>query len=258
MMHRSNVLLRMINSFVNGMIVLVLVVVGLYAVYALWDNHQIYSAAEDVQADMIQLKPEIEEGGGASFEELLNVNPDVCAWVTLDGTHIDYPILQGETNLTYINTDVYRNFALAGSIFLDSRNHDDFSDGYSLLYGHHMENGGMFGDLDLYKDKLFLEQHTTGMLLLPDKTYDLEVFACCVTNASDENLFVPDHWETNVDGLFAYAEKKAVSCCDAMDEIVDMEHPQILALSTCDTDFANARTVVLAAMEPHDEDREVD
>ena len=134
-------MLRAANALISLAVGLCLAVCGAYAGYALWDNRQVYSAAENVQIEMQKLKPEVsEEVGetGPSFAELLAVNPDVCAWLTVDNTRIDYPVLQGETNLDYINTDVYGNFALAGSIFLDSRNAPTFADGYSLLYGHHM------------------------------------------------------------------------------------------------------------------------
>ena len=52
-----------------------------------------------------------------SLQELQKINPDVCAWLTVDGTKIDYPVVQGETNLEYINQDIYGEFALSGSIF---------------------------------------------------------------------------------------------------------------------------------------------
>lgn len=246
------------NFLVNFIILASLVAAGLYAVYALWDNQRIYSAADNVQADMIKLKPVIEEDGGASFEELLAVNPDVCAWVTLDGTEIDYPVLQGETNLTYINTDVYGNFALAGSIFLDSRNDSTFADSYSLLYGHHMENSGMFGDLDLYKDEAFFRENTTGTLILPDRAYDLEIFACLVTAASDKNIFEPEQWRTDIDDLIAHAEETALHLHqEEITELNQVEHPQVLALSTCATEFTDARTIILAVMTPHTAEQEV-
>lgn len=248
---KPNVILRILNFVTNTFVILVLFVIGLYAAYALWDNQQIYSAADDVRADMLQLKPKAEEDGGASFEELLAINPDVRAWVTLDGTGVDYPVLQGENNLTYVNTDVYGNFALAGSVFLDSRNQDDFSDPYSLLYGHHMDNGGMFGDLDNYKDADFFDEHTTGTLLLPDRSYALEIFACCVTNASDENIFNPDRWQEGIDDLMMYAQETALHYRDiSMNNNESAEELQVLALSTCDTDFTDARTIVLAVMIP--------
>ena len=93
----------------------------------------------------------------------------MCAWLTVDGTKIDYPVVQGETNLEYINQDIYGEFALSGSIFLDSRNDRKFIDSYSLLYGHHMDNGAMFGDVMNYKEKEYFESHKTGTLYLNEQ-----------------------------------------------------------------------------------------
>lgn len=242
--------LRAANSVISFIVAVSLCMAGLYAAYALWDNSRIYSAAENVQADLVKLKPAVEEDGGASFEELLAINPDVCAWVTLDNTKVDYPILQGETNLTYINTDVYGEFALAGSIFLDSRNDNGFTDEYSLLYGHHMENGSMFGDLDLYKEEEFFRENTTGTLILPDRAYNLEIFACLLVNASDEFIYKPERWQAEIDELLPYVREKSMYLHeDVLTKLEQMSKPQILALSTCSSEFTDARTIILAAME---------
>ena len=250
----SRWILKTANSLLNWVVILCLCVAGAYAVYALWDNNRIYAAANDVQADMIKIKPAAEEDGGASFAELLAINPDVCAWVTLDNTNIDYPVLQGSTNLTYINQDVYGNFALAGSIFLDTRNERDFSDAYSLLYGHHMENSGMFGDLDLYKDQTFFDENTTGTLILPDRAYHLEIFACLVLDAGDDAIFDPERWQTDIDVLLSYARDNNLHLREeTINQLERMDNPQILALSTCSTEFTDARTIILAVMEPYQE-----
>ena len=237
---------------VNLIVILCLCTAGIYAAYALWDNDRIYSAASDVQADMIKIKPAVAEDGRASFEELLAINPDVCAWVTLDNTKIDYPVLQGSTNLTYINRDVYGSFALAGSIFLDTRSSRDFSDAYSLLYGHHMENGGMFGDLDLYKDQTFFNENSTGMLILPDRAYNLEIFACLLIDAGEDAIFDPEQQQTDIDGLLSYARKNNLHLRrEAINKLERLDTPQVLALSTCSTEFTDARTIILAVMEPY-------
>lgn len=236
----------------NLVVILSLSVAGIYAAYALWDNSRVYAIANDVQADMVKIKPVVEEEGGASFEELLAINPDVCAWVTVDNTNIDLPVLQGSTNLTYINLDVYGNFALAGSIFLDTRNERDFSDAYSLLYGHHMENSGMFGDLDLYKDQSFFDDNKTGMLILPDRSYNLEIFACLLVDAGEDTIFDPELWQTDINGLLSFAENNSLHLREeTIDELGQMENPKVLALSTCSTEFTDARTIILAVMEPY-------
>lgn len=247
------IFLKAANGLVSFIVTMCLCIAGLYSVYALWDNSQVYVAAENVQADMVKLKPMAMEEGGASFEELLKVNSDVCAWINIDNTNIDFPVLQGATNLTYINMDVYGNFALAGSIFLDSRNDHDFRDTFSLLYGHHMANGNMFGDLDKFKEEVFFRENKTGTLLLPDRIYDLEIYACLLVPASEDLIFEPQEYQGEIDSLLNYIEKNALYY-DA-DTIAGLrpagDDIQILALSTCGTEFTDARTIILTVMKPH-------
>lgn len=251
----ARLIFRLCNAIVNLILIVALLVSGAYSVYALWDNNQVLSAAGDVQADMIQLKPQIEpeaEDNSASFEELLAINPDVVGWVSLDNTRVDFPVLQGASNLTYINTDVYGNFALAGSIFLDSRNSRDFSDSYCLLYGHHMANGNMFGDLDLYKDEDFFRANRTGTLILPEKTYNLEIISCMLVGASDDYIFEPDSTRYNINSLLQYAETKSLFVNeDVLTRAKETEDLQILALSTCSSEFTDARTIVLTVMDSY-------
>lgn len=223
------------------------------ACYALWDNNRVYASAGDVQEDMIKLKPKVEEDENSpSFEELIAVNSDVRAWVSLDNTKIDYPILQGVTNLSYINTDVYGNFALAGSIFLDSRNDANFRDTYSLLYGHNMENGRMFGDLNLYKEESFFRENQTGVLILPDRVYKLEIYACLIVSASEELIFEPSQWQGDIDKLIRFTENNALYLNNDLAKSVKSVNkvPQILSFTTCSSEFTDARTVILAVMKP--------
>ena len=98
--------------------------------------------------------------------ELLAINPDVRGWLTIDGTHVDYPIVQGEDDMEYVNKGVYGEFSLSGTVFLDSENTSDFSDCYNLLFGHHMANGAMFGDVVRFTDRTYFEKHQTGTTFL--------------------------------------------------------------------------------------------
>ncbi len=253
----SRLFLRACNSLVNLIVILALMLSGSYAVYALWDNNQVLDSALDVQADMIKLKPdivisdEVEPDNSQSFAELLAVNEDVRAWLTMDNTHIDFPVLQGANNLTYINKDVYGNFALAGSIYLDSNNHPQFEDRFSLLYGHHMSDGRMFGDLDLYKDETFFEENRTGTLILPQNIFNLHIIACLVVSANDRWFFEPLSVQENIDGLLNYVEENALYLHrDMLRKARETEGVQLMALSTCSSEFSDARTIVLVWMEP--------
>ncbi len=238
---------RMIDSFVSLVLVLAIVLLGSYSAFALWDNKQVYSAAKDVQIKMQELKPDIEAEEGPSLSQLVSIHPDVKGWLTLDGTAIDYPVLQGESNLSYINTDVYGNFALAGSIFMDCRNNGDFSDSYNLIYGHHMANSNMFGDLDLYREEPFFRENRTGILMTEGKVYDLQLFAVLVISASEDQIFEV-RAEKDLKSLFSFIEKEALY----HRELPELnEGTKILALTTCSSDFSDARTIVIAEMKKH-------
>ena len=252
----SGYIQRFLNFIISFFLIVIFIIAAAYALFVLNDNHRVYSAAENVQEDMLKLKPDKER---PDFSKLLSINPDVCAWLTMDGTHIDFPVLQGETNLTYINRDVYGEFALAGSIFLDSQNAKDFSDSYHLLYGHHMASGNMFGDLDLYKKKAFFKKNDTGTLLLPDRVYRLKVAAVLITGVSDDHIFQLRNWpKTWKEGQLDYIRSHALFAReDVLDDLEKCEHPQMVALTTCTSEFTDARTVVLAQMIPEkDADRE--
>lgn len=252
-------IIRAINKIVNVVLAVTLFVLGAYACYALWDNHQIYQMAENVQADMLRLKPEDTEDASPSFEELIKINPDACAWVTMDNTRIDSPILQGETNLTYINTDVYGNFSLAGSLFLDTRCSRDFDDIYSLIYGHHMENGSMFGDLDLYKEQKFFEKNRTGTLMLPKQVKPLQTVACMLVEASEEEIFEPEMWKEDIHEFLKYVRENSLFHDEVLLNYLEKQvyqnledgsfkMPEIVVLSTCSSEFTNARTILVTVV----------
>ena len=253
-------IIRGINDFITMIVFLVLMIIAAYACYALWDNAQIYQEASNVQEDMKRLKPLENEEESPSFAELLKINKDVCAWITMDNTGIDYPVLQGKDNMDYINTDVYGKFSLAGSIFLDTRCSEDFSDSYSLLYGHHMTNHLMFGDLDYYKEKDFFDENRTGALITQDNVYKLKTVACMMVGASEDRIFEPYIWENCLDELLIYIQSDALHYDKDEINLVRQKiedynqgtsniKPRIVALSTCSSDFTDARTILITSIQ---------
>jgi len=243
-------ILRFCQGTVNLATALALLLCGSIGVYALWDNSQVLASAADVREELLRWKPKASQiseenpDNGESFARLCQVNPDVCGWITMEGTGIDFPVVQGQNNMHYISRDVFGNFSLAGSIFLDSRDDPAFGESYALLYGHHMADGNMFGDLDLYKDEAFFRDHGSGELILPDRIYQLDTVACLVVGASDRYIFDPDYVRTNMDGLAGFLRENALYL---REDLLD-ETEKFLALSTCSTEFTDARTVVLARM----------
>lgn len=233
------------DTLLTTLLALVLGLVFLYACFALWDTWRIYDDA-GIDDNLLQYKPQLDQEEGAGFAELLAINPDVRAWLTLDDTHIDYPVVQGTDNTKYVNTDVYGAFSLSGSLFLDYRNASDFSDNYALIYGHHMEGGYMFGQLADFAEPIFFDQHRTGVLYLPQKTYQVEIFACMQTDAYDAAIYNPGNLpDAQMEELLSEIKDTAVQ----YREIGLTTQDHILALSTCSDTATNARTIVLGRLE---------
>ena len=229
----GSILLKLLNRLLDVAVLLTLLVTALYCVYCIWDNNTIYDAPLKLQQELRKQRPKEES---PSFEELQRLNPDVAAWLTLEGTGIDDPIVQGEDNLEYLNKNVYGEYALAGSIFLDSRCDRTFQGAYQLVYGHHMEKHRMFGDLDRYLEEDFVEEHTTGTLMVPGKTYPLMFLAVMKVDSAVFQQAVLTKGQ--------YVRKELL---EKLSEETDSW--AVLALSTCSSEKEEERIVVLMVYE---------
>ena len=168
------------------------------------------------------------------FDELLRINPDTVAWLTVDKTNIDHPVVQGKDNFEYLTKDFYGKYYAGGTLFLDYENKKDFSDKYSIIHGHHMDRGAMFGDLTKFKDKKYFYRHKTGTLLTPTYDYDLKIVAVGEYNAYDDRIYLVGGKRpirTIIDTAL-YRRK------------MDNMQNKILALSTCSGQMNDNRTVV--------------
>lgn len=163
---------------------------------------------------------------------------EAVAWITIDGSGVDYPVMQGTDNNVYLNTDPEGKYSLSGSIFLDFRNKSDFTDRYSVIYGHHMEYGLMFGVLDRFMEREFFESHKTGTLTVGGKKYPLNIFAAVKTDAGAACVFNPEDFN-NTDELETYISENA-------EHLSDRGSGKIIALTTCSEPSATGRWAVFA------------
>jgi len=248
----SRVALRLLNGIYGFVVGAVILAAAVISGYSIWDNTQVYRRAENVQNQIRQLKPEIDEEGKPNFDELSALNEDVVAWITVDGTNIDYPVLQGEDNLTYMNKDVYGEFSLAGSIFLDYRNKADFSDNYSLIYGHNMDKHLMFGDLVLFKDKEFFAENKDAVLLMINGiSRELNTVSVLQISAGTDEIFNPHHWDRDLKGFSDFLKENSIWYhTDMVDKLEKNPNKYgVVALATCSDGNTNDRTVLILIYE---------
>lgn len=104
------------------------------------------------------------------FAELRKINEDIVAWIQIPEIGVDYPVVQEDSEY-YLHHTFRKAANKAGSIFLDYRNHDDFTDRRVILYGHNMKDGSMFSNLKQYQDSVFRKNSDSAYLYLPEKTY---------------------------------------------------------------------------------------
>ena len=171
-----------------------------------------------------------------SFSQLLEINPDTVAWLTMDGTHIDHPVVRSADNFDYLDKGFDGRYYAGGTLFMDKDN-ESFEDAYCIIHGHHMAAGAMFGDINRYLDPEFFEKNQTGILLTPQYDYDIRVFASGVFNAYDRVIYSPDSGVPE-----AYIMENAINSRD----ISTAGH--VLALSTCLDDMTDNRAVVFCEL----------
>lgn len=206
--------------------------------YTCYDNYSLFYHAQD--KSLLKFKPELLSDGTVSMEQG-ELTDDVVGWLTIDDTSVDYPIMQGEENTDYLNIDPYGNYSLSGSIFMDSRNSGDCSDPFTLLYGHHMENGYMFGALDDFMDEAYFNAHRTGSLIVTNngesgRYYKLNIFAVSKTD-SRNHLFEPTTYTID----YPFVQEISNIYITPMDT-----NNRILGMSTCQSAETTGRLVLFA------------
>ena len=129
------------------------------------------------------------------FAGLREKNPDVVAWIqipTLEG--VNYPVVMGEDNAYYVNHNWEKQESEEGAIFLDFRNHSDFSQPHNILYGHCMKDGTMFQPLGQWEKESFLRGNDrTVLVYLPDEVRVYEIIGSERVNALDSRVYKTDY-----------------------------------------------------------------
>lgn len=219
---------------IDSIVLAILFLLALYGGYGIWDSHLLVNQGLAEQYERYKPKKETE-----SFQQLQAINKDVVGWLDVYGTNIDYPIVQGEDDWKYINTDVKGNYSLTGALFLSSRNKADFSDFNSIIYGHNMTPRIMFGNIKDFRDRAFFEEHKYGELFDGKQEYGICFFAVLNVDAYDTNVYKIANAEKN-----AYVEHLLEMSLHKRE--VDIEEgDRIVLLSTCSTTETNGRDILV-------------
>lgn len=175
-------------------------------------------------------------------------NDELVGWLSIEGTRIDHPVLQNEDDEYYLHHDFYGKDSKYGCLYV--RGQADLEAGTNfIIYGHHMKDGAMFGDLDLYAEEGFYREHPAVSFdtLYEERTYDIvAVFRSRVYNEEDDVFRYYQFYEAETQEEFDdfYDNVKALSLYDTGVEAQFGD--TFLTLSTCAYHVKDGRFVVVA------------
>ena len=168
------------------------------------------------------------------FQALQTKNPDIYAWIDIPDTVVSYPMLRSEEEDFYLVHNADKQKSNYGAIYTQSYNTATFDDFNTIIYGHNMNNGSMFGILKKYSDKEFFDSHRTINIYTPTQKLTYQVFAV-YTNDDSHILFSNDFSDMAVRRKYIADIQSGKKGGNIDSEIKLTEHSKIITLSTCTT-----------------------
>ena len=174
--HRGRRRKKRIGNFISTIILFIAIGVLIVCIYNLyqiqseyWEGDRDYKQLRELAIQETEAPTEEEPRFVIDFDALGDVNTDIKAWIRFDEPSIiDYPVVQGPNNTVYLHRTLSGYENTMGAIFINAGNNPDFTDRHTIIYGHNMNNGSMFGELDVYGERNFWEQYPYFYIYTPD------------------------------------------------------------------------------------------
>jgi sortase B len=186
------------------------------------------------------------------FDELRAQNPDIYAWILVPGTQVDYPVLQSETDNYYLDYNIDGSKGYPGCIYSNACNTRNFSDFITVLYGHNMKNGSMFGCLHSFEDVAFFDENDTILVYTPENrlTYEIEA----AIKFTDE--YIPAYYDIRtwdgaqefLNALSEYTEETGSHVREGVRLDAFEKNARLLTLSTCVSGERSRRYLIVGRL----------
>ena len=215
----------------------------------MWEYHVAKSAYTNISEKTAKVDPK-QFTGVVDWKALKKVNPDVQGWLYQKDTVINYPVVQGTDNDTYLHTRFDKQWSGGGTLFVDCRMEKDFKGFNSIIYGHHMKDGSMFRSIRGYtKEDGYYDKHKTLELATPHGNYHLVVFSAFITKATDEDTYKMTYDEAEKQAYIDRARERS-ELPITRDSVDVTKNDRLVTLSTCAYDYEEARYIVMCKMVP--------
>lgn len=169
--------MKNIISKILGIVCMGAAIFCLFMAYQYWQKYQNANKTYDEMKDEYTEEKDGPQGKwlDIDWKKLQKQNPDIVGWIYME-SGANYPIVQGKTNQQYLHKDPYGNYSINGSIMLNCDNHKDFMDKNTVIYGHNMRNGSMFGMNKKYLDKSYANKHKNFYVFTPKGRFWYKIY----------------------------------------------------------------------------------
>ena len=241
------------RKIIIAILTLILVISIAYITYYFYNQHKEKQDNQDIldniEIDISQVTEKTTERM-LQIRELQKENEEVIGWLEIEGTKINFPVLQGTDNEYYMKHTYKKEFSNDGSIFLDKDYKWEPPSSNLLIYGHNNKNGNMFQDLLKYQEESYYKEHPFIRFTTEksDDTYEIiSAFNSRVYYKSEQNVF-RYYYFVNAETEEEYNE--FVNNCKSS-SIYDTGKTatygkQLLTLSTCEYSQEDGRFAVVA------------
>lgn len=205
----------MLRKILYGITLLLFLIVAILSFKNFFDIKNEIQEEQVVHNELIdisEIPEEInqEENFKINFDELLSINSDVIGWIVIEGTNINYPIVQSKNNTYYLKHSFYKKYSNYGTIYIDATANKDFTSQNTFIYGHYTANKSMFGELGNYMKQSFFEEHPYFIIYTPEKTLKMEIFSVHVDSASSPSYQMNFTTEDAFKNYIALMKEKSV------------------------------------------------
>ena len=184
------------------------------------------SAAREYQ--LLQANLFQEEKQNEDEKKLKTINPNYVAWIRIEGTKIDYPVVQQvNQSPNYIETGFFGTPNIAGALF--TKNTFPFLDKNTIIFGHNMRDGSMFSGLKKYLESGYIENHPIIMIRVNGGMRDYKIFSVQLIPKADDRAYVVEFSGDQYEKFLADMVSNSIIASDGAPALDD----QILTLSTC-------------------------
>ena len=243
---RCNYIMRKIVYTIITILLIGLVLISSYLIFKeKKQNEKQENTFEDL-IEIVEENIENQEERKIDINKLYEENKDIVGWLKIDNTTINYPIMQNINDPNYyLRRDFYKNYSSYGTPYMAKQcnlNSDNI-----VIYGHHMKNNKMFGELEKYKSKDFYNNHKIITFTTLEKEYSYEIFAVFKTTVYTKNTF---RYYENINFENKKMYNDFINICKDKSlyqtgiKIKDKE--KLITLSTCEYSNKNSRLVIVA------------